>query len=46
MHWTKVGKLWQFHGSIEFANSEGTNELIKEGATLVMNYKDVIKKII
>ncbi len=32
-------------GSINFFNSEGTNELIKQGATLVMNYKDVLKNI-
>ena len=29
-------------GNVNSANSEGTNELIKQGATLVTNYQDII----
>ena len=34
-----------FHGSIYSKNSEGTNELIKQGAELVTSYKDILDKI-
>lgn len=34
-----------FHGNINSENSEGTNELIKQGAELVTSYKDILNKI-
>lgn len=31
------------HGNINAPNSEGTNDLIKQGATLITNYRDVFE---
>ena len=36
--------LW-FHGNIDSINSEGTNELIKQGAKVVTSYMDIMEEI-
>ena len=35
----------QFHGNINSLNSEGTNDLIKQGGRLVTSYEDIISHI-
>lgn len=33
-----------FHGNINSKNSEGTNELIKQGAKMITSYNDIIEE--
>ena len=44
MHWNKEKKFLQFHGNINNVSSQGTNNMIREGAKIVTSVEDILEE--
>lgn len=44
MLWNKERKYLQFHGNINNSSSQGTNEMIREGAKIVTSIEDILEE--